>query len=86
VIKQSIRQKLRDVSRELKQPGDEPYKQVIIRELNTIFGKKSILRHVIKEQILKKFGPEALSPEEQRPECSLLKVLEHGSRYILVRM
>ena len=62
VIKQIIRGKLRDMSRDLRQP----YKQVVIDELNLIFGKRKISQYhwklALKEAIKKKFV-KALSPK-----------------------
>jgi hypothetical protein len=75
VIKQMIQAKLRDMSRSLKQPGDEPYKQVVINELNLVFGKRMQSsvhwRNKLKEEVIKKFAPKALSLKERDIDYNL---------------
>lgn len=75
VIKQNIRTKLRDMSKNLKQPGDEPYKQTVITELNLIFSKRKTSIYywkvTLKEQLIKKFGSKSLSSKELENEYSL---------------
>jgi len=42
VIKKTIQEKIRYMYRKLKQLGDEPYKEVVINELNLIFGNQNL--------------------------------------------
>eukprot|EP01117_Protostelium_nocturnum_P012592 TRINITY_DN4634_c0_g2_i2.p1 TRINITY_DN4634_c0_g2~~TRINITY_DN4634_c0_g2_i2.p1 ORF type:complete len:1322 (+),score=514.36 TRINITY_DN4634_c0_g2_i2:78-4043(+) len=69
-IKQHIRELLRNKMKKLRQTGEEPYKRMIIRYLNILFGDVTMSKDYwakdLKELIIKKF-PVGLSPQELDP-------------------
>ncbi|PRP82853.1 hypothetical protein PROFUN_04716 [Planoprotostelium fungivorum] len=58
-IKQMMQTKLREMAREVKTQGDVPYKKMIIRELNSIFGNRdessAYWSHMIYNSLKRKF-------------------------------
>mmetsp|Transcript_25879 Transcript_25879/g.36402 ORF Transcript_25879/g.36402 Transcript_25879/m.36402 type:complete len:629 (-) Transcript_25879:2-1888(-) len=70
-MKQSIRTKLREKTRELAQPGDEAYKMLVIDQLNLIFGDRpqshTFWNTVLKHRVAAKFQ-QAFSDDEFNAE------------------
>eukprot|EP01119_Soliformovum_irregulare_P020844 TRINITY_DN6817_c0_g1_i2.p1 TRINITY_DN6817_c0_g1~~TRINITY_DN6817_c0_g1_i2.p1 ORF type:complete len:1128 (-),score=345.63 TRINITY_DN6817_c0_g1_i2:76-3459(-) len=75
LIKQKIRHKLREQMKKLKQTGEQPYKRVVIRILNKIFGEGSTFwDQDLKEKILGKFEG-AFSQVESSEDFKLKEAL-----------
>jgi hypothetical protein len=66
VIKNELNKQMRDKIKEIRTPTNRPFDKIVIDYYNKILCSLEFWTKDIKEMIMEKFGPDALTEEEKQ--------------------